>query len=180
MPTQIAPSAVQLAPASQPEEKIQELANRHRKHEMRGQSFDFARLRVRSPLSVSLSYSVLLEHVQLWVDRYAFEIHRDRPEQIAVRAGAVRTDDQRQNDRRNDEEERSVLLGKEVTLTERVVVRIVRVFQRTHDQIDVNQHSQERGQLNHLVEPVSTSGNKRKAKERTDRGVNSWNCSRPR
>ena len=76
MPTQIAPSAVQLAPASQPEEKIQELANRHRKHEMRGQSFDFARLRVRSPLSVSLSYSVLLEHVQLWVDRYAFEIHR--------------------------------------------------------------------------------------------------------
>ena len=157
MPTQIAPSAVQLAPASQPEEKIQELANRHRKHEMRGQSFDFARLRVI--LSLSVSYSVLLEHVQLRVDRYAFEIHRDRPEQIEVRAGAVRTDDQRQNDRRNDEEERGVLLGKEVTLTERVVVRIVRVFQRTHDQIDVDHHSEERGQLNHLVEPVATSGN---------------------
>ena len=29
MPTQIAPSAVQLAPASQPEEKIQELAISH-------------------------------------------------------------------------------------------------------------------------------------------------------
>ena len=92
MPTQIAPPAVQFLPASQPEEKIQELADRHREHEVRGQSFDFARLCVRAP---SRAHSILLEHVQLRVDRYAFEVHRDRPEQIAVSAGAVRTDDQR-------------------------------------------------------------------------------------
>lgn len=46
-----------------------------------------------------------------------------------------------------------------MTLAERVVVRVVSVFQRTHDQIDVDHHSEERGQLNHLVEPVATSGN---------------------
>ena len=158
MPTQIAPSAVQLSPAAQPEEKVQELANRHRKYKVRGQSFDFARLFVRSS---SLTHSILLEHVQLRVDRHAFEVHRDRPEQIAVGPRAMGTNDQRQNDSRNDEVERSVLLGEEIALAERVVVRIVSVFQRTHNQIDVDNHSEERNQLHHLVEPITASGNER-------------------
>ena len=53
------------------------------------------------------------------------------------------TNDQRQNDSRNDKVERSVLLGEEIALAERVVVRIVSVFQRTHNQIDVDNHSEE-------------------------------------
>ena len=55
----------------------------------------------------------------------------------------MRTDNESENHRGNDEEESGVLLGKEVALTEGVVVGVVRVLQGGHDQVDVEKNYHE-------------------------------------
>ena len=59
--------------------------------------------------------------MELGIDGDALQVHREGPEEVAVVAGAMGTDDQRQNERGNDQVQRRVLLREEEALTERVL-----------------------------------------------------------
>ena len=126
------------------------------------------------------THAVLLEHVQLRVDGDALQVHGDGPEQVAVGVGAVWTDDEGEDHRGNDEEESGVLLGEEVALAEGVVVRVVRVLQGEHDQVDVEQHHHEGKSLNGLVEPVAASIANAQIHTQTCRKASSSCCCRQR
>ena len=160
---QEAPAAVQLLPAAQPEQQVQELRRGHGEHEVRREGLDHAALRLTHR---RIAHAVLLEHVQLRVDGDALQVHGDGPEQVAVAAGAVRADDEGEDDRGDDEVQRGVLLGQEEALAEGVVVGVVRVLQRDHDEVDVEEHHQQRQHLHRLVEPVSASRREEGIKEK--------------